>query len=453
MIRKGDSPHPAPTPGKQPAAPLAGRVEQLGTENAFKIGDDIAKVESTGMKVVKLNLGEPDFDSAAVINRVAVENINNGNSHYTNPQGIPALRDAIARHLAETRGINADPSRVVVTTGAKPPISYTMLTYVNPGDEVIYPSPGFPIYESWIRFLGAKPVPLHLEEGKGFRFGADDIAALISAKTKLLIINSPSNPTGGVLTAKDLTEIAGVIKDKAPADLRIYSDEVYEDIVFDGKTHASIASVPGMAERTVIVSGHSKSYAMTGWRLGYALLPSVEEAKVFRQLNINIISCTPPFIQEAGRVALESPEVAAIVRDMVVQFEKRRNVVVGGLNAIDGVHCANPEGAFYVFPNIAGACEKLGVLDAFDSLDEDAKMHTSPSTLFQMFALYEHGVATMDRPSFGVIGSAGRHFLRLSTATDLQSLEEGLRRIEAATRDHAGFESFFAGMTREGVLS
>jgi aspartate aminotransferase len=452
-MRKGDSPHPAPLPGQPQKPPLANRVEQLGTENAFKIGDDIAKVESTGMKVVKLNLGEPDFNSADAINRVAAENIDAGNSHYTNPQGIPSFRQSIARHLSETRDIDADPSRVVVTTGAKPPISYTMLTYVNPGDEVIYPSPGFPIYESWIRFLGAKPVPLHLEESKGFRFGADDIAALITKKTKVLIINSPSNPTGGVLSREDIREIADVIKKQAPSDIRVYSDEVYEDIIFDGKTHASIASVPGMAEKTVLVSGHSKSYAMTGWRLGYALLPTVQEAHVFRQLNINIISCTPPFIQEAGRTALESPEVAAIVKDMVGQFEKRRDVVVSGLNAIEGIHCANPEGAFYVFPNIADACKKLGVIDAFGSLDADTQKHTSPSTLFQMFALYKHGVATMDRPSFGVIGSAGRHFLRLSTATDLESLEEGLRRIEAATKDSAGFERFFEGMTREGVLS
>jgi aspartate/methionine/tyrosine aminotransferase len=432
---------------------LANRVADLGTENAFKIGDDILKVESTGMKVIKLNLGEPDFNSADAINRVAIENISAGNSHYTNPQGIPSLREAIARHLAETRGIPVDANRIVVTTGAKPPISFTMMTYVNPGDEVIYPSPGFPIYESWINFLGAKPVPLHLEERKGFRFDAEDIAQLISDKTKVLIINSPSNPTGGVLTEEDILGIADVIKAKAPADIRIYSDEVYEDIIFEGKKHVSIASLPGMADKTVLVSGHSKSYAMTGWRLGYALLPTVEEAHVFRQLNINIISCTPPFIQEAGREALQSKEVAAIVKDMAAQFEKRAGFVVDALNAIDGVHCAKPEGAFYVFPNIETACEKLGAIDAFERLDARTKAKTSPSTLFQMFALYSHGVATMDRPSFGTIGSAGRHFLRLSTATDPDSLKEGVRRIEAAAQDNVGFEKFFEGMAREGVLS
>ena len=421
----------------------AKRVESLGTENAFKIGDDIARVEGAGKSVIKLNLGEPDFNSANQINAVAIKNIEAGNSHYTNPQGIPPLREAIAAHIEETRGIPADPTRIVVTTGAKPPISYTMMSYVNPGDEVIYPSPGFPIYESWITFVGATPVPLHLEESKNFRFDADDIARLITDRTKVLIINSPSNPTGGVLTQSDLEGIAGVIRDKAPKDIRIYSDEVYEDIIFDGKKHLSIAALPGMADNTVLVSGHSKSYAMTGWRLGYALLPTVEEAMTFRQLNINIISCTPPFIQEAGREALVNKEVAKIVADMADEFQVRRDLVVDELNAIDGVHCNKPEGAFYVFPNIGEACEKLGAIEAYESLSEKEKKVTSPSTLFQMFALYEHGVATMDRRSFGNIGSEGKHFLRLSTATDEASLREGISRIKAATLDMAGFERFF----------
>jgi len=431
----------------------ANRIANLGTENAFKIGDDIRRVEETGIKVVKLNLGEPDFNSANAINRVAIENIEAGNSHYTDPQGIPALRDAIARQVSKTRGIPVEASRVVVTIGAKPPISYSMMTYVNPGDEVIYPSPGFPIYESWVRFLGATPVPLHLEESKDFRFDAEDIERLITDKTKLLIINSPSNPTGGVLTKDDLEQVAAVIRDKAPADMRIYSDEVYEDIIFDGHEHLSIASLPGMAERTVIVSGHSKSYAMTGWRLGYAVLPTEAEAGVFRQLNINIISCTPPFIQEAGREALENESVAVIVKDMGRQFEERRTVVVDALNAIDGMRCCKPEGAFYVFPNVEGVCKNLGVLDVFERLDESEKKLTSPSSLLQMFALYKHGVATMDRPSFGVIGSEGRHFLRLSTAADMETLKEGVRRLEAASKDSAGFEQFIAGKALKGTVS
>jgi len=422
---------------------FADRVNSLGTENAFKIGDDIKRCLEKGMDVVKLNLGEPDFNSAENINRVAIKNIEAGNSHYTDPQGIIGLRETIARQVKQTRGIEVDPRQVVVTSGAKPPISYTMMSYVNPGDEVIYPSPGFPIYESWVTFVGAKPVPLHLEEEKGFRFDAGDIERLITPRTKVLIINSPSNPTGGVLTVDDLKEIAGVIREKANPSIRIYSDEVYEDILFDGNTHHSIVSQPGMRERTVMVSGHSKSYAMTGWRLGYAVLPTAEEAIVFRQLNINIISCTPPFIQEAGKQALDGKENRPIVASMTSEFQKRRDVVVSMLNAIDGVHCNKPQGAFYVFPNIAGVCKKLGVIDAFESLDPQTKKKTSPSTMFQMFALYEHGVATMDRRSFGVIGSEGKHFLRLSTAASMELLKEGVRRIEAASKDRGGFERFF----------
>lgn len=420
------------------------RVEDLGTENAFKIGDDIRRCEQAGMKVIKLNLGEPDFNSAENINKVAIENIRSGNSHYTDPQGILPLRESIARKVLESRGVRIDPQQVVVTTGAKPPISYTMMTYVNPGDEVIYPSPGFPIYESWVTFVGAVPVPLHLEEEKGFRFDAADLERLITPKTKVLFINSPSNPTGGVLTEEDLKDIARVIKDRADPSIRIFSDEVYEDIVFDGKEHESILSIPGTAEKTVLVSGHSKSYAMTGWRLGYAVLPTVEEAMVFRQLNINILSCTPPFIQEAGREALDNEENRGIIARMVNEFERRRDLVVDGLNRIDGIRCTRPEGAFYVFPNIGEVCKKLGIIEAYQKLPPQTKQRTSPSTIFQMFALYHHGVATMDRRSFGAIGTEGKHYLRLSTATDMDSLKEGLRRIEAASLDTEGFERFIA---------
>lgn len=421
---------------------FADRIHTLGTENAFKIGDDIRNCERAGMQVIKLNLGEPDFDTADNIDRVAVDQIWRGNTHYTDPQGIIKLRRAIARQISETRGIDVTPERVVVTTGAKPPIGFSMMTYVNPGDEVIYPSPGFPIYESWVTFVGAVPVPLHLDEQKGFRFDASELEKLITPKTKLLIINSPSNPTGGVLTRDDLVDIARVIREKASPEIRVYSDEVYEDIIFDGRKHESIASIDGMSDKTIIVSGHSKSYSMTGWRLGYAVLPTMEEAMRFRQLNINIISCTPPFIQEAGREALENDENKRIVAAMTRDFEKRRNVVVAGLNAIDGVTCSKPEGAFYAFPNITGVCNSLGVIDAYSKLDPEAKKQTTPSTLFQMFVLYHHGVATLDRRSFGVIGSEGKHFLRLSTATDTRALEEGIHRLEAAARDEEGFTRF-----------
>ena len=422
---------------------FAERIQALGTENAFKIGDDIRRCEAQGMDVIRFNLGEPDFNSAENINERAIEEIRRGNSHYTDPQGILSFREAIARKIEKTRGIEVGPERVVVTSGAKPPISYSMMTYVNPGDEVIYPSPGFPIYESWITFIGAVPVPLHLDEEKYFRFDASDIEKLMTEKTKMIFINSPSNPTGGVLTEADLAGIAEVIRKKADTNIRIFSDEVYETILFDGRQHRSIVSEPGMEERTVLVSGHSKMFAMTGWRLGYAVLPTVEEAAIFRQININIYSCTPPFIQEAGRQALEGPENISIVNNMAREFEKRRNLVVDGLNAIDGINCVKPEGAFYVFPNVAGVCRNIGILDAYDALSGDMRGKTSPSTLFQMFLLYRYGVATLDRKSFGMIGSQGKHFLRISTATKMELLEEGVRRIREAAQDREGFREFF----------
>lgn len=420
----------------------AARIKALGTENAFKLGEDIAICLERGIDVVKFNLGEPDFDSAQHINQKAIEQIEAGNSHYCDPAGILPFRKAIAKHVSETRGLDIDPSRVVVTPGAKPPICFALETYVDPGDEVIYPSPGFPIYESWVTFLGAKPVPLMLSEEKGFAFSAEDLGALITDKTKLIILNSPSNPTGGVLSKSDLEGIAQVIQEKGREDVRVYTDEVYEHILFDGEVHNSIASEAGMEDKTVIVSGHSKGFAMTGWRLGWAVLPNAEEAAIFKQLNINIVSCVPPFIQEAGREAYESAKTAATVAKMVAAFESRRDWVVGALNDISGVTCQNPKGAFYVFPNIAGVCRDLGVLEAHRAMSPEVAARTSPSGMFQMFLLYSYGVATMDRNSFGSIGAENQHFLRLSIATSLEQLKEGVGRIEKASRDTTGFEAF-----------
>jgi aspartate/methionine/tyrosine aminotransferase len=414
----------------------------LGTENAFKLGEDIARVAERGIDVVKFNLGEPDFDSAAHINRVAAAEIEAGNTHYCDPAGILPFRQAIANHVEATRGFRVDPDRVVVTPGAKPPISYSFQVFVEPGDEVIYPSPGFPIYESWVTYVGAAPRPLHLSEERGFAFTPDDLAALVTDRTKLIILNSPSNPTGGVLSAEILEGIAEVVRERCRPDVRIYSDEVYEHILFDGERHSSIASLEGMESLTVLVSGHSKGFAMTGWRLGWAVLPNRHEAAIFKQLNINICSCVPPFIQEAGREAYESPETAATVAEMVRAFEERRDWVVPALNAIAGVRCQMPKGAFYVFPNIAGACEKLGVIEAWEAMPESVRRRTSPANMFQMFLLYRYGVATMDRNSFGSVGAEGQHFLRLSIATAMDQCQEGVRRIDEAVSDREGFRAF-----------
>ncbi len=421
---------------------LADRIAALGTENAFKLGEDIQRCLDRGMDVIKFNLGEPDFDSAPHINRVGMEQIEAGNSHYCDPSGILPLRNAISRWVADTRGLDVDPARIVVTPGAKPPISFTLLTYVDPGDEVIYPSPGFPIYESWVSFVGAKPVPLHLEEERGFAFGPEDLERLVTDRTKVIILCSPSNPTGGVLSKEDLEGIAAVIRERCGPEVRVYTDEVYEKILFDGESHHSVASEEGMEERTVLVSGHSKSYAMTGWRLGWAVLPTADEAKIFKQFNINIVSCVPPFVQEAGREAYENPETQTVVDGMVAEFQRRRDWIVPALNDIDGMRCQMPKGAFYVFPNIAGVCESLGVIEAHEAMPAEVRARTSPSAMFQMFLLYSYGVATMDRNSFGSIGAEGQHYLRLSIATSMESCEEGVARMKTAAADADGFARF-----------
>lgn len=421
---------------------FAERMAGLGTENAFKLGDDIARCLSRGMDVIRLNIGEPDFDSAPHINEVAIEQIRSGNSHYTDPQGILPLRTAIAKHVSKTRGIDVDPGRVVVTPGGKPSIGFTIQTYVNPGEEVIYPSPGFPIYESWVTYTGAKAVPLHLREETGFTFTPEDLASVITPKTKVIFLCSPSNPTGGVLTREEIAGIARVIREKCSPDVRIYSDEIYEHILFDGEKHYSIAAEPGMAERTIIASGHSKGFAMTGWRLGFSVMPTAEEAIAFKTHAINNFSCVPPFIQEAGREAFENPQSDAAIEHMVSAFQGRRDWVVEALNSIDGVRCQNPKGAFYAFPNVAGMCENLGIMEAYNALSPQGKADASPSKMLQMFLMYSYGVATLDRNSFGRIGADGEHFLRLSLGTSLDLIKEGVERMEKASKDVSGFAEF-----------
>ena len=420
------------------------RTLVMGTENAFKIGPHIARVEASGLPVVRLNLGEPDFTPPDWVLDEVVFQIRSGNTKYCDPQGLLSLREAIAAQVAATRGIETSPEQVCVFPGGKPSIAFSQQLYCNPGDEVIYPSPGFPIYESMVAYLGAVPVPLHLDESNGFTVTPDQIDALITEKTKLIILNFPSNPTGGVATRPQLEAIAKVILEKCGPDVRVYSDEIYENIVFDGQEHFSIASVPGMAERTIISSGMSKSFAWTGGRVGYAVMPTAEEADVFKNMNINYFSCIPPYNQEGAREALENPKSKPWMAEMAKTFQERRDVIVEKLNAIDGITCRKPGGAFYLFPNITGACERLGAMKAFEKLPADRKENTTPATLFQMFALYRHHVAVMDRRSFGAIGSEKMHFLRLSIAADLPTLEEGVRRIAAAADDREGFADFIA---------
>ena len=420
------------------------RAGRIDSENAFKVGPHIRSLEEQGRNVIRCNLGEPDFPVPAFIKEEVKRQIDLDNTHYCDPQGIPSLRAAIARQLSETRGIRAEAECVVVFPGGKPPIGLCQQTYCGPGDEVVYPSPGFPIYESFIPYVGATPVPLHLKEENAFSLSGDELASILTEKTKLIFLNFPSNPTGGVASPEQLQEIASVIRNRCCRDVRIYSDEVYEHILFDGHSHHSILSCPGMEKNTILVSGASKSFAWTGGRIGWALFPTREEAEVFKNLNINYFSCIAAYNQEGVRLGLESPEGPVAIRKMVDTFQLRRDLVVEGLNAIPGIRCLKPNGTFYVFPNVEGVCRNLGIMEAFETLPGEIRLKTSPSTLLQMFLLFVHGVATLDRKSFGRIGAEPFHYLRLSIATGTEDLKKGVERIAACAADREGFGRFFA---------
>ena len=421
---------------------ISKRTSRIATENAFKVGPYIAALEEAGNKVIKCNLGEPDFPLPAHIRDEVKRQLDLDNVHYTNPQGVPSLRKAVAKYIGEARGLEYSPEQVVVFPGGKPPIGLCQQTYTNPGDEIIYPSPGFPIYESFIRYVGAVPVPLHLREEIGFSFTGADLEKLITPKTKLIFMNFPSNPTGGVASKEQLEEIADVIKRKCDPNVRIYSDEIYENILFDGAKNYSIASVEGMQDKVLIATGASESYSWTGGRIGWVVFPNVEEAKLFTNLNINYFSCIPPYNQEGATLAIEAPESKVSIATMNEAFQRRRDFVVDALNAMPGVSCQSPKGAFYVFPNIAGVVKDLGIDKAFAKLPPEVQATTSPSSLFQMFLLWNYCVATMDRKSFGQIGTENMHFLRLSIATGLEDLKIGMERMAAAINDKEGFARF-----------
>ncbi|MEJ2400130.1 MAG: aminotransferase class I/II-fold pyridoxal phosphate-dependent enzyme [Xanthomonadales bacterium] len=423
---------------------ISERTGRIATENAFKIGPYIRELEDAGHRVVKCNLGEPDFPLPLHIREEVKRQLDLDNVHYTDPQGVIGLRRAIARYVGEARGLDYSAEQVVVFPGGKPPIGLCQQTYTNPGDEIIYPSPGFPIYESFIRYVGAVPVPLHLREEIGFSFTGEDLEKLITPKTKLIFMNFPSNPTGGVASRAQLEEIADVIRRRCDANVRIYSDEIYENILFDGAEHHSLASIPGMQDKVLVATGASKSYSWTGGRIGWVVFPTIEEAKLFTNLNINYFSCIPPYNQEGARLAIESPESKRSIAEMNTAFQQRRDVVVDALNAMPGVSCQVPKGAFYVFPNIAGVVQNLGIDDAYAELPPEIQVRTSPSTLFQMFLLWNYHVATMDRRSFGQIGAEHMHFLRLSIATGMDDLKTGMERMAEAVADRSGFARFIA---------
>jgi aspartate/methionine/tyrosine aminotransferase len=436
-----------PAPADAPV--FAKRVQLMGTEAAFGFGSRILEVEKADQeKVIRCNLGQPDFPLPGHIAEAVIEAVRAGQTTYCDPQGMPELREALARKIAADRNLpDIDPERVVVYPGARPSIGFAQQSYCEQGDEVIYPTPGYPLYESYIPYVGAIPIPIHLQEDHGFSLTTAELEPLLSKRTKLIYLNFPSNPTGGVASKRQLEALAELILEKTPPNVRVYSDEAYEAIVFDGQDHFSIASVPGMSERTIIASAVSKTYSWTGGRVGWAVYPTVEEAKVHRNLNINYFASIPPYNQIATRVALESPESGLAIAEMTGAFQRRRDQVVSRLNGIDGIHCQNPKGAFYAFPNISGVVDRLEIQKAFDGLPEEIQRHSSPATLFQLFLLHRYHVATMDRRSFGTLDSEGQHFLRLSIATGACDLETAVERIAAAAYDAPGFHAFM----RSGV--
>jgi aspartate aminotransferase len=378
----------------------AKRMDNLGTETAFEVLAKAKALEKQGKNIVHLEIGEPDFDTPKNIKEAAVKAMNAGYTHYTPAAGIPEFREAIAEYISKTRKIDVAPGEVVVTPGAKPIIFFSILAYVNPGEEVLYVNPGFPMYESVANFVGAKSVPIPLLEENDFRADPEYIRKKITKKTKMIIINSPENPTGGVLTKEDLETIADSIKNRD--DVLVLSDEIYSRIIYEG-THHSIASLPGMKEKTIILDGFSKTYAMTGWRLGYGVMRKDLAPKI-TQLMINSNSCTNAFTQMAGVEALRGPQTDA--EKMVAEFKKRREVIVDGLNKIRGMSCKKPHGAFYVFPNI----KRTGMT----------------GRELQELLLKEGDVATLSGTAFGEYGEG---YLRLSFANSVENIEKALTRI------------------------
>ena len=374
----------------------ADSVTRLGTESAFEVLARAKALEAAGQRVIHLEIGEPDFDTPAHIVEAGAKALHDGYTHYCPAAGLPELREAAAGYLARTRAIPVDPSRVVVTPGAKPHLFFGVLATCNPGDEVVYPDPGFPIYRSVIEWAGATPVPLALREEQGFAFDPDELAAVLSERTSLVILNFPGNPTGGVLDADATARTAELL---AAHGCWVLSDEVYSELRYDG-VHTSVASHADLADRTILLDGCSKTFAMTGWRLGYAMLPEALVEPVTR-LVINSVSCTPPAIQLAGVAALEGPwEPVTAMREA---FRERRDTIVAGLNALPGVRCVEPQGAFYAFPNVAGTGLEAG--DLADQL------------------LTEAGVAVLAGAGFG---DGGRDHLRISYAASLADLDAAI---------------------------
>jgi len=374
-------------------------MARLGTETAFEVLVKARALEAKGRDIVHMEIGEPDFDTPGNIIDAAIQALRQGFTHYGPSAGLPELRETIADYVSETRRINVAPEEVVVVPGGKPIIFFSILALAEDGDEIIYPNPGFPIYESMINYVGAKPVPIRLREELDFRLDVAELARLINDRTKLIILNSPQNPTGGVLTENDIADIARAIGDR---DIMVLTDEIYSRLIFEGEHH-SIMSVLGMKEHCILLDGFSKTYAMTGWRMGYGVMRT-DLAMHISRLMTNSNSCTASFTQVAGIEALRGPQES--VDNMCAEFRKRRDVMVAGLNKIKGFSCCLPKGAFYVFPNIRGTGWRSKKLA--DALLEDA------------------GVAALSGTAFGDFGEG---YLRFSVANSIENIEKALDRI------------------------
>jgi len=382
---------------------LAERMSRIGVETAFDVLVRARALEAQGRSVVHLEIGEPDFHTPAHIVEAAKQALDEGWTHYGPTQGLPELREAIAATVSATRGIRVGPEHVSVVPGGKPIIFFPMMALLERGDEVIYPNPGFPIYESMIRFAGAIPVPMPLEESRGFSFDLDLFQSKLTDRTKMVVLNSPQNPTGGVIPPGDVKVLANMLRDR---DLVVLSDEIYSRIHYGAAAPVSIASFPGMLEKTIILDGFSKTYAMTGWRMGYGVMPAWLVEAV-NKLMVNSNSCTASFTQRAGIAALKGPQDC--VDRMVAEFRRRRDAICRGLNEVPGFRCAVPGGAFYAFANVGGT--GMGSKELADYL------------------LYDAGVSCLDGACFGEYGNG---YVRFSYANSLENLEEAVSRIKKA---------------------
>src|SRR5579871_5866507 len=384
---------------------LASRMSRLGTETAFEVLNKARALERQGRSIIHLEIGEPDFDTPKNVVEAGVDALRHGWTHYGPSAGLPDLRQALAEYVSRTRGVKVSSDEVVVVPGGKPIIFFTILSLIDEGDEVIYPNPGFPIYESMIHYVGGTAVPIRLREDCDFSLDVNELGSLLSDRTRLIILNSPQNPTGGILNRREIEQIARVIGDR---NIMILSDEIYSRLLFDGAQHFSIMSVPGMQERTILLDGFSKTYAMTGWRMGYGVMRPDLATQITR-LMTNSNSCTASFTQVAGVEALRGDQSS--VDRMRDEFQHRRDVFVAGLNKIKGFSCRLPKGAFYVFPNITKTGWKSKPLA--DALLDQA------------------GVAALSGTSFGEFGEG---YLRFSVANSLENLQEALNRLDQWTK-------------------